>query len=444
MTAFLLITLLGLPGEVSVKGPYTARTAVEPYDDSHLLILNQDTIDTRIGKPSIHTMYGESVRAVVKFDHPLKGSDRAILEKSGLTVHGYLPNYAYLVSGNLDMIMDLTDISWFSPYRPEWKQASGLVSGRKTSEVISVWLFDDVSMDEMVKSLRNDFGAEIISAHDGINKLLRISVAPEVLNDIVSMNQVRWIEPWFEPGYLNDSAQWVSQSMELDYRSLWERGLTGEGVIVSSADAGITTTHVMFADSATQITDWGNYPYHRKIIAVHPSSPEARMGDLVDYHGTHTACTICGEDSYWQCESAYDGIAPGTRLFFIDNGGETKMAYPQDYYQMYAVAKEGNHAGKPILMSNSWRSSTDYLIYDLSCRQTDEFAWDNPGFLILYSQGNFGSNGPSPPATAKNVVSVGATGNGTTADEPAGFSSAGPTDDGRIKPTQVAPGYLTS
>jgi hypothetical protein len=66
--------------------------------------------------------------------------------------------------------------------------------------------------------------------------------------------------------------------------------------------------------------------------------------------------------------------------------------------------------------------------------------WNHPEFLILFSAGNSGSSGVVPPSTSKNVVSVGATLNGSSADIPAGFSSVGPTEDGRIKPTLVAPG----
>jgi hypothetical protein len=91
-------------------------------------------------------------------------------------------------------------------------------------------------------------------------------------------------------------------------------------------------------------------------------------------------------------------------------------------------------------MSNSWGSGGFFRIYDIPCRQTDEFVWNHPDFLILYSTGNSSSAGVSPPSTAKNVVAVGATRNGSSATLPAGFSSQGPAGDGRIKPALTAPG----
>jgi hypothetical protein len=44
------------------------------------------------------------------------------------------------------------------------------------------------------------------------------------------------------------------------------------------------------------------------------------------------------------------------------------------------------------------------------------------------------------PSTAKNVISVGATAHGASAETMAGFSSCGPTDDNRIKPDLTIPG----
>ena len=46
------------------------------------------------------------------------------------------------------------------------------------------------------------------------------------------------------------------------------------------------------------------------------------------------------------------------------------------------------------------------------------------------------------PATAKNVIAVGAVYSDT--DEVASFSSWGPTDDGRLRPDIVAPGHQTT
>jgi hypothetical protein len=88
----------------------------------------------------------------------------------------------------------------------------------------------------------------------------------------------------------------------------------------------------------------------------------------------------------------------------------------------------------------------------------DQYTHDvNDDFLILVAAGNAGSDSGSigTPATAKNILSVGAGGNTATAYSEYGvpqsyrylsgqvvdFSSRGPTADGRIKPDVVCPGH---
>ena len=88
----------------------------------------------------------------------------------------------------------------------------------------------------------------------------------------------------------------------------------------------------------------------------------------------------------------------------------------------------------------------------------------NPENLLIFAAGNSGEYTSDPctigsPATAKNVLAVGATASGgarlsvtemenwvsnVTIDTVAYFSSFGPTLDGRIKPEVVAPGDMVS
>ncbi|MEA3312146.1 MAG: S8 family serine peptidase [candidate division WOR-3 bacterium] len=437
-----VITLLLL---TQVGRPFLAQTSVEPYENAHLVMLLSETIDTRLS-PSLAE--GSGSRFIVKFDHPPTGGDQSTLENSGLTIEGYLPHYAYLVSGETQAVHELLDaqtISWASTYEPRWKLAPGLASGEDPTDTLHVLLFTDADLAATVRLVENLSGV-IHSAHDGVNKTLMISVDEEHLSGIASLDAVRWIEPFYAPHFHNNQAQWVLQSWQEESHSLWDRGLDGEGVVLSTGDSGINTGHVMYRDSTIQITDWGDYPGHRKIIAYQPSAPEASFGDhsSASYHGTHTGCTVCGEDSYWGKTAPYDGIAPKAKLYFIDVGSSSSIAYPSDYNDMYLMAWTGNEGGRAKLMSNSWGSNGSFSIYDIPCRQTDEFVWNHPDFLVLFSAGNSSSSGIKPPATAKNVVAVGASLNGTSATIPAGFSSIGPTADGRIKPTVTAPGYLTS
>ena len=87
-------------------------------------------------------------------------------------------------------------------------------------------------------------------------------------------------------------------------------------------------------------------------------------------------------------------------------------------------------------------------------RDVDKFMAENRDFLVLAAAGNDGESGDNTvgnPATCKNCVAVGASGNvgannysGVSrvsyVNERAPFSSIGPTADGRLKPDVMAPG----
>ncbi len=174
------------------------------------------------------------------------------------------------------------------------------------------------------------------------------------------------------------------------------------------------------------------------------------------------------------------------------------LSYPDGYYliglpeDLQDLLQAAYDDGARI-HSDSWGSSVAGA-YTADAASVDTFIWNNPDFLMTTSAGNAGVDGDASgevdedsmgsPATAKNLLTVGASendrqgdwscdatiGNGCTdgqntiftygaawpddypadpvaADASAGnaqqlaaFSSRGPTDDGRIKPDVVAPG----
>ena len=69
--------------------------------------------------------------------------------------------------------------------------------------------------------------------------------------------------------------------------------------------------------------------------------------------------------------------------------------------------------------------------------------------MVLFSSGDLGEDGTNtvtPPGSAKNVLTIGASTTGSMGSDPEGsvpsFSSKGSTLDGRIKPDMVAPGVM--
>ena len=157
---------------------------------------------------------------------------------------------------------------------------------------------------------------------------------------------------------MNKDCQWVTQSGSSEFRPLWNHGLRGDGILLAVCDSGILPSHDMFVDPLDPITGFGDYPDHRKIAAYWKSDSTSSIlyGDHEGayYHGCHTICTAAGNDSS-HGSSEMDGIAPGARVFCVDGGGNSTSIYtPLDLGDLFRAVYNGNSAGAPRIMYNSW------------------------------------------------------------------------------------------
>lgn len=441
---FLAATLL------VVGGLTPAKTTFSPVPDpaNHIIELRTRTVDTRTRNTpcniplSSEDIEDESqpIRFLVHFDHRITPYDRTLLESRDLVIEGYLRHSSFLVCGapgEAGKLLAEGYIDWYGPYLATDKIDPVLLDTKGEQE-LQVMLFPGVDLEETVRALE-ELGAEIIQASENAyNGKLVVVLDPCYIEQAAGLDGVRWIEPRCDIEWDNEKCQWVVQTWQEANRRIWEMGLTGEGVIGSTSDTGIRTDHEAFRDSTVTITDWGDYPQHRKIVAYKPAALGAGFGDEHSSgHGTHTAGTVCGDDSYWGGLSPYDGMAPKARLYFIDLGGRNNIeVYPPDYRDLYALPQGGNAAGEAKFISNSWSVGFGYNSH---AWESDHFVWEHPEFLII---GTAGNNDPEigAPKTAKNILTVGATLNGAGANIPAYYSNPGPAPDGRIKPTIVAPG----
>lgn len=242
----------------------------------------------------------------------------------------------------------------------------------------------------------------------------------------------------------------------------------GKGEIIAIADTGLDDTHPDFSGRVSAVVALG------------------RTNDASDPvgHGTHVAGSALGDGS--ASNGTVQGIAPGATLYFQSiysrtvNGRDRLEGLPLDLETLFQPAYD---AGARI-HNNSWGNAAFLARYSISADEVDAFVHENPEMLVVFSAGNEGTArnarhaqqgfvdllSVTPPATAKNALTVGAqrsdrsTGGGadrkfgdfqpdrypdppisqqTVGGDPASlaaFSSRGPTGDERIKPDIVAPG----
>ena len=282
---------------------------------------------------------------------------------------------------------------------------------------------------------------------------LPLAAAPE----LAARSDVTWVQKADRFHVLNDEARWVIQAgsgpANVGLTPVWDHGLTGQGQVVGIADSGIagSGSGTSFSSTSCFFSDVANK------IAYYEVLSGAASGDEIG-HGTHTSGSIAGNTTNTSM-SQYDGQAKDAQLYFQDIGAsnQTLQGLPADLST--GLFPNAYNFGARV-HSDSWGATTSS--YDAYARQVDVFVAAHPDFLVLFANGNAGPTVGSvgSPATAKDLISVGATDNATPADATradymanasnnlysnTSFSSRGPTADGRIKPTLTAPGaFVTS
>ncbi|MDI6774103.1 MAG: S8 family serine peptidase [Verrucomicrobiota bacterium] len=473
------------------------RPAVPPAGASSgsWLCLQTGWIDTdRLG-PSDPMSLGQPVEAqrltprgmlpaIVQFNGPVGAADRARLERAGLIPRGYLPRNAFLVEGNIDRLDAFRSepgARWIGCYPPPLKIEPFLQTLPRTWSRHETTPFDPaLRLPVTIQTLAPDDvgmvadrvaaagGRALASAAGRRWGLVRAEIPWQAVESLAAEGAVQWIEVYLAPRLVNNVA--VRPDM-MNATNVWlTHGLTGANQVIGHADTGLDVGNLssLHPDLRNRI---------KTAIAL------GRPGDWSDPHGhgTHTAGSILGEGV--ASAGAIKGVAFGARLVHqsvLDAGGGLG-GLPADLNDLFPQA----YTNGARLHSDSWGSSS-YGRYTMDSRHCDKFMWDHPDMLLVFSAGNDGADADAngvvdpdsigAPATAKSALTIGASesnrppgsesyssytwGSAWPWDYPAnpiagdylsrpadgihqglaGFSSRGPTVDGRIKPDLVAPG----
>jgi hypothetical protein len=284
----------------------------------------------------------------------------------------------------------------------------------------------------------------------------------DFVNAAANLPQTFWIDRRSRRVLLNDTSNWVGQSgVDGGMKTpIYDAGLHGEGQIGALLDTGVDLDHCHFWDDAAgkpptnRLTGTEVDLNQRKIIAydfIWDNDKEDDNGDYDDQgHGSHVAGTIAGDQGGNATHNDFDGMAPAAKLVVQDGGAnvsDTCADLPGigcpvvELGPFFAQA----YAQGARVHSNSWGDREDEAVqndYSDACVDVDSFVWEHPDFLLVFAAGNFGPDAGSvcSPSISKSALSVGATGRASGAESLTGFSSRGPTEDGRIKPDVTFPG----
>ncbi|MEE2812518.1 MAG: S8 family serine peptidase [Candidatus Thermoplasmatota archaeon] len=229
---------------------------------------------------------------------------------------------------------------------------------------------------------------------------------------------------------------------EIEIVNNYARSISKIDATVNNHNGGLDGTNEVGALSDSGL-DQDHGDFNGRITGVYDTfGPDNSGADMNSGHGTHVAATMVGDGSG---DSSSTGVAPAATFHFyqLEHDQSGTLARWGSLYDMFRDSWQKNAR----VQSNSWGAQTSFGQYTSDSRSADSFLHDYDDFLVLFASGNEGSQGSSsvaPPATAKNVLTVGASTTGrpgtSAAGQVASFSSIGPTSDGRIKPDLIAPG----
>ena len=472
---------------VALRFPFRLTNTSKPLrelvrSDRAVLLENaflETTKPLEIPIPDQFRAQGDPGSYIIQSRGPLTDSFRALLQKSGGTVVAYIPNNAYLVRASASVARDLAASSQTAaviPFEPYYKLKASLLellSKDDSSTVLwlKVLLFSDAS-GSTISSLET-LAAQVATRESSpFGPLLSLRAPRESLALLANVPEVQAIELAHSRAPANDlsrAAIGVSVDSQTPVNYL---GLTGTNVLINVNDTGVDTNHPDLAG---------------RVLFDAPMSGTDTKG-----HGTHVAGIIAGNgEQSLAVTNAPGSILPAVNLQFRGQAPAAKifamLADPEsgplvsDAYLQQTAAR-----ANVFISNNSWNYSEDNeydfaaASYDAAVRDALPAISGSQPLIYIFPAGNAGggltngvggiSDSIQSPATAKNVVTVGAIeqprfianrtwicsdtcvtnspwkGLTDSSNQVAAFSSRGNVgigmegDSGRFKPDLVAPG----
>ena len=317
-------------------------------------------------------------------------------------------------------------------------------------ETFDVMVHRESDLPRVVDYIKSRSDAEYVEQS---SSAVRFRAVPDsvVVATVAKMPEVSHIVHTAQPSLYMDRARAVVGLTQVN-QAIPPKQWTGSGEIVAILDSGIDATHEDFEGQ----------------FAVPPISFRNCSVDDQIGHGTHVAGIIGGTGK--KSNQKICGVAPGAKLVVV--GMVNDAGVPQIPLEIGDLFKLAVDQGARVINA-SWGRRLGST-YDAGSRSVDKFVYENPDVLVVIAAGNEGEapqgtykfKSIGAPATAKNVLTVGAcltdrkvggkwgvvrgtsfpapeASNDPVAGDPdkvAGISSRGPTDYGSIKPDVLAPG----
>jgi subtilisin-like proprotein convertase family protein len=456
----------------------TTKTIGQLVGDPHAILLENALIDTgaklTFSIPKNLQSPGDPGAYIVQARGPIDNAFRAMLAAAGAEIVSYIPNNAYLVRAQAGVANGLAGnplTQGVIPYEPYYKIQLPLLAAAVEDEVLppgtelNLGLFADTA-PQTILAIPKLGGMILARGSSPFGPVVRVQ-PPQNWTALATLPGVQIVEPYHPRVHANDLSR-ATVGVAVDTQTTTNYlNLSGSNVLVAVNDSGIDAAHPDFTAGGTLPT---------RVLGA-PTID-------TDGHGTHVAGIIAGDGTEsMTVTNAQGSIMPATNGQFrgmAPLANLLSMGWGASDQELQEAAAQTN----ALISNNSWYYGGDNN-YDLAAASYDEAVRDAlPGLpgsqpvLFVFSAGNDGGGnndggGGDPntilsPATAKNVITVGAlellrnitnivtdrNSNSTAVWQPetdtsfqvAGYSSRGNVGVGtegtfgRYKPDVVAPG----
>lgn len=401
---------------------------------------------------------------LVQFNGAVERGWQAQLNSLGVDLLNYVPDDAFIArfkDAAPGKVRALDFVCYVGSYRPEHKVHPRLAAtARATPDAnrviaVSLLLSPRATLAE-VEQARAFFTSVASESRLRQGTYLRGELPPASLDALAQADAVLWLEPAPRRKLVDEAAAKLVGGDDGQVATptvTQQLGFDGSGVTVCVADTGLDSgdTNYLHPDLSGRVT--GFKWYGANILG----------GSDGHGHGTHCAGIVAGNAATGETDPDFGGlyglgVASQANLFIqrlFDDGGSQAEPFPSNE----TLAQDAVHSGA-VIGSHSWGNDvqgeydSDAAQFDELVRDVDRSQPDAQPYTMVFAAGNAGPGSLTmdSPASAKNVIAVGACQNapgilaltyGLYADGPdamADFSSRGPCEDGRIKPDVVAPG----
>ena len=360
---------------------------------------------------------GDSALYIVQFIAPPTDGIAQPLRDLGAHTRAFLPENSFIVEMTpaiSEQVQALPAVRWVGEFHPVYRleellldEFNGDVPHMPTRRY-SIVLFERGAAAQQAVADEIAAIGGIVNARISEGFRLEATLTPDQLAQLVTLNQVQFVDRWGPAGTDMDIARQIGGATPV----ISGLGYLGQGVRGAVMDGGIRQAHVAFANPAPLIQ--GQAP-------------------PIESHGSSTFGIVFGNGA---SNANGTGLLPNreqgvfsTYYQLAGQGGNVSR------YNLTAELVNPNGPYRVVFQSNSWGSPLTTQ-YNSFASEMDDILFIND-VLICQSQSNANSTNSRPEAWAKNILSVGGVDHQNTVaktDDALSGASYGPAIDGRVKP----------